>query len=87
MDGVVTEEISPDMYGEIKVTRGGKSYYFRAVSANGRELPEGTEVIVIYSEDSACFVESKERFFDVLFEEGAAPETPAREADDDSWRA
>ena len=66
---------------------GGKPYYFRAVSANGRELPEGTEVIVIYSEDSACFVESKERFFDVLFEEGAAPETPAREADDDSWRA
>ena len=57
------------------------------VSANGRELPGGTEVIVIYSEDSACFVESKERFFDVLFEEGAAPETPAREADDDSWRA
>ena len=54
MDGVVTEEISPDMYGEIKVTRGGKHYYFRAVSANGRELPEGTEVIVIYSEDSAC---------------------------------
>lgn len=87
MDGVVTEEISPDMYGEIKVTRGGKPYYFRAVSANGRELPEGTEVIVIYSEDSACFVESKERFFDVLFEEGADPETPAREADDDSWRA
>lgn len=87
MDGVVTEEISPDMYGEIKVTRGGKPYYFRAVSANGRELPEGTEVIVIYSEDSACFVESKECFFDVLFEEGAAPETPAREADDDSWRA
>ena len=87
MDGVVTEEISPDMYGEIKVTRGGKPYYFRAVSANGRELPEGTEVIVIYSEDSACFVESKERFFDVLFGEGAAPETPAREADDESWRA
>lgn len=87
MDGVVTEEISPDMYGEIKVTRSGKPYYFRAVSANGRELPEGTEVIVIYSEDSACFVESKERFFDVLFKEGAAPETPAREADDDSWRA
>ena len=87
MDGVVTEEISPDMYGEIKVTRGGKPYYFRAVSANGRELPEGTEVIVIYSEDSACFVESKERFFDVLCEEGADPETPAREADDDSWRA
>ena len=47
MDGVVTKEISPDMYGEIKVTCGGKPYYYRAVSANGRELPEGTEVIVI----------------------------------------
>lgn len=76
MDAVVTEEISPDMYGEIKVLRGVKPYYFRAVSANGRTLPEGTEVIVIYSEDSACFVESKERFFDVLFDERAAPENP-----------
>lgn len=91
MDGVVTEEISPDMYGEIKVLRGGKPYYFRAVSANGRTLPEGTEVIVIYSEDSACFVESRERFFDVLFEEdtGAAqpPEAPVKRTDDDTGRA
>ena len=91
MDGVVTEEISPDMYGEIKVLRGGKPYYFRAVSANGRTLPEGTEVIVIYSEDSACFVESRERFFDVLYEEntGAAqpPEAPVKRTDDDTGRA
>ena len=90
MDGVVTEEISPDMYGEIKVLRGGKPYYFRAVSANGRTLPEGTEVIVIYSEDSACFVESKERFFDVLFEEGAEqanPSNPTEQTNDNSWRA
>ena len=28
MDGVVTEEISPDMYGEIKVTRGGEALLF-----------------------------------------------------------
>ena len=69
MIGVVTETITPDMYGEIKVLHGGRPYYFRAVSANGRELPRGTDVIVIYSENSACFVESKERFFDVLFEE------------------
>ena len=69
MDAVVTEEITPDMYGEIRVKRGSKAYYFRAVSANGRELPEGTAVIVIYCEDGACFVESAERFYDVLFDE------------------
>lgn len=69
MDAVVTEEITPDMYGEIRVKRGGKAYYFRAVSANGRKLPEGTAVIVIYCEDGACFVESAERFYDVLFDE------------------
>lgn len=69
MDAVVTEEITPDMYGEIRVKRGGKAYYFRAVSANGRELPERTAVIVIYCEDGACFVESAERFYDVLFDE------------------
>ncbi len=82
MDGVVTEEISPDMYGEIKVNRNGKEYRFRAVSANGRELPEGTDVIVIYCEDGACFVESRERFFDVLFEE-EQPENPQSKAEDD----
>lgn len=69
MDAVVTEEITPDIYGEIRVKRGGKAYYFRAVSANGRELPERTAVIVIYCEDGACFVESAERFYDVLFDE------------------
>lgn len=69
MDGIVTEDISQDMYGEIKVDHGGRSYYFRAVSANGRELTVGTSVIVIYCEDGACFVESSERFYDVLFDE------------------
>lgn len=75
-DAVVTEEITEDMYGEIRVKRGSRAYYYRAVSANGRTLPEGTEVIVIYSEDGACFVESKERFFDVLFDEGAPQAVP-----------
>lgn len=75
LEGIVTEDITTDMYGEICVKHGGKPYYFRAVSANGRDLPAGTEIIVIYSEDSACFVESKDRFFDVLFDE----ENPIRE--------
>lgn len=77
MEGIVTEDITEDIYGEIRVKHGGHPYYFRAVSANGRELLKGTEIIVIYSEDSACFVESKERFFDVLFEEETeTPEVP-----------
>ena len=94
MDAVVTEEISPDMYGEIRVRHGGKAYYFRAVSANGSTLPEGTDVIVIYSEDSACFVESRERFFDVLFSDGGEPGqtaeisgTPQDDPDNDIGRA
>lgn len=69
MDGIVTEDITEEMYGEIKVNHGGREYRFRALSANGRELPKNTEIIVIYSEDGACFVESRERFFDPLFEE------------------
>lgn len=81
MDGIVTEDITPDMYGEIKVDHGGKSYYFRAVSANGRELPTGTAVIVIYCEDGACFVESSERFFDVLFDEEQTEMPPDKPED------
>lgn len=87
---MVTEDITEDMYGEICVKHGGKPYYFRALSANGRELPSGTEIIVIYSEDSACFVESRERFFDVLFDEEnpvEAPENQPEEQSNDIGRA
>ena len=76
MEAEVTEDITEDMYGEICVRRGRQTYYFRAVSANGRELPAGTPVIVIYSEDGACFVESTEHFYDILFEEGGEPSAP-----------
>lgn len=69
MNGEVTEDIIPDGYGIIRVKHGGRSYYFNAVSANGRTISEGTEIIVIYSEDKMCFVESEERFYDVLFED------------------
>ncbi len=81
MDAEVTEDITEDMYGEIRVRRGRQAYYFRAVSANGRELPAGTPVIVIYSEDGACFVESREHFYDILFEEDGAPAAPPQSAD------
>ncbi len=81
MDGIVTEEISPDMYGEIRVNHGGRDYWFRAVSANGRELPAGTAVIVIYCEDGACFVESAERFYDVLFDEKQLESPPDKPED------
>ncbi len=81
MDGIVTEDISPDMYGEIRVNHGGRDYWFRAVSANGRELPAGTAVIVIYCEDGACFVESAERFYDVLFDEEQLESPPDKPED------
>ena len=81
MGGIVTEEISPDMYGEIRVNHGGRDYWFRAVSANGRELPAGTAVIVIYCEDGACFVESAERFYDVLFDEEHLESPPDKPED------
>lgn len=94
MEATVTEDITPDMYGEIRVKHNGKPYYFRAVSANGRELPAGTDVVVIYSEDSACFVESRERFFDVLFDEEnpitapqEAPEIPREKGSNEIGRA
>lgn len=69
LSGKVTETITRDNFGVITVKRGSKSYLFRAVSANGRRLPMGTSVIVIYAENSCCFVESEEHFGDVLFED------------------
>lgn len=75
LSGKVTETITRDNFGVISVKRGSKSYLLRAVSANGRRLPKGTSVIVIYAENSCCFVESEEHFGDVLFEnEAEAPE-------------
>lgn len=69
LSGKVTETITKDNFGVISVKRGSRSYLFRAVSANGRRLPQGTSVIVIYAENSCCFVESEEHFGDILFED------------------
>lgn len=69
LDGEVTEDITADEYGTIKVRHGKRSYYFAGATANGRPLPAGTRVIVIYSEDGLCFAESAEHFYDVLFED------------------
>ncbi len=80
MSGEVTEEIAPDSYGIIRVKHGGRSYYFNAVSANGRVICEGEKVIVIYGEDKMCFVESLERFYDVLFEDTAEAEEKPQSA-------
>lgn len=77
MAGVVTEDITAEEYGTIKVRAGAdgsvkktvRSYLFAGASANGRTLPAGTRVVVIYCEDGLCFVESEEHFCDVLFED------------------
>lgn len=71
LDGKVTEDIWEDNFGVITVKHGTKSYLMRAVSANGRKLPKGTAVVVIYAQDGCCFVESAERLYDVLFDESA----------------
>lgn len=69
LDARVIEDIDGDSFGVITVKHGSKSYLMRAVSANGRYLPKGTAVVVIYAQDSCCFVESADRLCDVLFEE------------------
>lgn len=69
LDGKVTEDIWEDNFGVINVKHGAKTYLMRAVSANGRRLPKGTAVVVIYAQDGCCFVESAERLYDVLFDE------------------
>ena len=68
LSGRVTEEIDEENFGVITVKHGTKSYLMRAITANGRTLEKGTNVIVIYAQDGCCFVESEEHFFDVLFE-------------------
>lgn len=83
MSGVVTEDITAEEYGTIKVRVGeeggvkkiARNYFFAGASANGRTLPVGTRVVVIYSEDGLCFVESEEHFCDILFEEENADDT------------
>lgn len=69
LSAFVTEDITADEYGTIRVPQGRRNYYFAAAAANGRTLLTGTRVIVIYCEDSLCFVESEEHFCDILFEE------------------
>ncbi len=69
VSAAVVEEISDEMFGVISVKHGSKSYLMRAVTANGRFIPKGERVIVIYAQDGCCFVESEEHFCDVLFEE------------------
>lgn len=68
MSARVSETITKENFGVISVKHGNKGYLFRALSANGRRLPKGTAVVVIYAQDGCCFVESEEHLCDVLFE-------------------
>ena len=70
----VTETITKENFGVVSVRHGNKSYLFRALSANGRRLPKGTAAVVLYAQDSCCFVESEEHLYDVLFEDDAENE-------------
>lgn len=68
-EAVAVTDILPDSYGRIKVKHGKRSYYFDAMTANGRELREGERLLVIHAVDGLCFVESEEHICDILFEE------------------
>lgn len=65
----VVETVTKENFGVISVKHGNKGYLFRALSANGRRLPKGTAVVVIYAQDGCCFVESEDHLCDVLFED------------------
>lgn len=78
----VTEDILPDEYGTISVKKGRLAYYYRAMSANGRLLTAGTKAVVILCEEELCFVESEERLYDVLFDDGANTDTMDFTADE-----
>ncbi len=83
LSGKVIEDIEKDSFGVIEVVHGMRSYLFRAVSANGRFIGKGVKVIVIYSQDSCCFVESEEHFCDILFEENGEDEESADNGEKD----
>lgn len=68
-EGIVIEDIYPKDYGKIEVKNGGRPYIFDAVCANEKRILQGEKVIVIYAQEGLCFVESEERFCDVLFED------------------
>ena len=72
MPAKVIEDIEKDNFGVISVRHGNKSYLFRAISANGRLITKGSAAVVIYAQDSCCFVESEEHLYDILFEENSS---------------
>ena len=69
MSAMVRETVTKFGYGVISVKHGSRGYLFRAVTANGRRLPKGERVVILYAENGCCFVESEEHLCDVLFEE------------------
>ena len=73
-----------DGFGVIEVRHGSRDYIFRAVSANGRFIPAGEKIVVIYAQDACCFVESEEHLCDILFEDdGEEPDDTAENAENE----
>lgn len=75
LTGRVLEDVETDGFGVIEVRHGSRNYIFRAVSANGRFIPAGEKIVVIYAQDACCFVESEEHLCDILFEDNGGEET------------
>ena len=74
LTGKVVEDVETDGFGVIEVRHGTRNYIFRAVSANGRFIPKGEKIVVIYAQDACCFVESEEHLCDILFEDNGEEE-------------
>ena len=79
LSGKVVEDVETDGFGVIEVRHGSKNYIFRAVSANGRFIPKGEKIVVIYAQDACCFVESEEHLCDILFEDNGEGEAEVAE--------
>lgn len=79
LTGKVVEDVETDGFGVIEVRHGSRNYIFRAVSANGRFIPKGEKVVVIYAQDACCFVESEEHLCDILFEDNGDEEAEVTE--------
>lgn len=75
LSGKVVEDVETDGFGVIEVRHGSRNYLFRAVSANGRFIPKGEKIVVIYAQDACCFVEREEHLCDILFEDNGEEET------------
>ena len=75
MGAVVTDFISGDGWGKVKLVYKGREYLFNAVSANETDIDEGEKVTVVLENDGMLFVEREDEVFEPLKEIEEKPKT------------